>query len=605
MVTAKLAIAPGRCWVVPQSWRVVSAVWRHFRVLSRAFAAVLVAACAAGATARTDDDVLRSDAVVRALGDALVSWSARPEARDGLDVRYRMTSEHATVVGLLGGIRGVGSERLELRLGAVEVLTGTGAPGKFDSSIAELSTSGSLVGVRADRAWTWSVDGKDVGKAAADPASACAPSWSVPAPVPDPTRMPAVRSGGFEVELEVTETGSKPLAWHRWAAESFRLARRACAPDAPAADRDAAKARVLPVLPLPPAGGMALVAWVERADANQSLLRASGRIPEADAAVASLRGVLERAKLPTLTVLLAERVPPSSEGFRSLSSAACWPADAAEIMAAGPEAHRRQERFWSALSDVVRDSADCSAKLRDNTLAYCSLIIPQLPNNAEFTAAMRKRVEESIASACAREYPEFQALQIALDVWVDAWNRPGALPAEAVRARDAWNAGLVDALQSTCLERLRITHEKVRTQCDAALAAMFPPLIDAQAKSIRDGIAAVHADTSRYLAAFPPDPANEEWSQQLLAKIRNRILEEPLNDDHLIKELKEYAVPAEGDGCVRAYVQATARYLVQMGIGDGMEITFDVRWSTEYKGEYPEPFPFHGGGYSVGEAHFH
>jgi hypothetical protein len=199
MVTAKLAIAPGRCWVVPQNWRVVSAVWLHFRVLSRAFAAVLVAACAAGATARTDDDVLRSDAVVRALGDALVSWSAGPEAKDGLDLRYRMTSEHATVAGLLGGIRGVGSERLELRLGAVEVLTGTGAPGKFDSSIAELSTSGSLVGVRADGAWTWSVEGKDVGKAAADPASVCAPSWSVPAPVPDPTRMPAVRSGGFEV----------------------------------------------------------------------------------------------------------------------------------------------------------------------------------------------------------------------------------------------------------------------------------------------------------------------------------------------------------------------------------------------------------------------
>jgi hypothetical protein len=232
---------------------------------------------------------------------------------------------------------------------------------------------------------------------------------------------------------------------------------RADAPAAEATPTDAAKvsagaqSKELPLLP--PQHPLGFVAWAMAVDGQQALKRASGDIKGADADVANLRRVLQKAGATRTAELIAERVPVHSEGFRSWSYSPQFPIDAWDLAASVSKGIDARRRLVERLRELALKHAVLGGFPQEG-LDEIEMRFAMLESNLPIGWTMRASDEAAIADhlearlngSLRQGIDRVQARTVAWEVYAAAWNLSDALPREVTEARAAQQARFEAAL---------------------------------------------------------------------------------------------------------------------------------------------------------------
>ena len=201
-----------------------------------------------------------------------------------------------------------------------------------------------------------------------------------------------------------------------------------------------------------------LVTWIELADAVQADLRLRGEVKAADAVVADVRAYLKSIRAPGLESLLAERVPPASEGFLSLVLHESWPHDAWQLVEPSLRLSAnldRTRREFAALAERIGRESGLAQEGIEELKARLAAVAENMPPGFEWT----KRFEDACAEHMQRAFqsgatfggvpraPAFDpsdpvvaamyARTVAFEVFGYAWSQPGAMPPSQQAERQA------------------------------------------------------------------------------------------------------------------------------------------------------------------------
>lgn len=585
---------------------------------------------------------LPPDALSVSIGEAARGALVVGAAKVGTPFRLRMRAADITVHASLIVRKWTPEERIDVEFGPVTIYASTDASVTVPFDSETLLRACVLEGIRVEGVWLWTrinqsgesasvVKGvvKGVVEPAAElggkPLAGCPTRWHVPARPASASELTDLGLvGRFEVSVSTAVPTPIDISRHRSAIESWGLAQRLLAateranldtPDVTSAQDPApvaqqseesldnlkliAVARLHESLPLPPDGGLSLLMWVECADARQCLLRALGRIKDADAATVALHGVLTASGIPQLAALVQERVPPSAIGFHSLCWTPCWATEAAEIGAAFPAVVAQREQFRSGLFAAIERAEKCDDLLHDRAQLYCAALIGQLPAGARFGPKLGDHVVAFLAQACEQAEPSDAAPQLALEIFAFAWNQPGALPSDAQDVRDAFNRAFMDRLERAVVESMNQQADRIAAECGNAAGSSFRSYIDRGAA--RAALSAWVNDPYNYLTAFPTDPNSEADAWTLLAKVEALIVKERFAfEDSLFRSYFDANMGLiDMDFVSRTAAESFQDLLMQFAAGDGIDPLFQLRGVSDESKHYPEPFTINGGGYSL------
>jgi hypothetical protein len=289
---------------------------------------------------------------------------------------------------------------------------------------------------------------------------------------------------------------------------------RASAPpaeEAPTPGDDPKAAAGKDELPLfPPQHPLGFVAWAMAVDGQQALKRASGDIKGADADVANLRRVLQKAGATRTAELIAERVPVHSEGFRSWSYSPQFPIDAWDLAASVSKGIDARRRLVERLRELALKHAVLGGFPQEG-LDEIEMRFAMLESNLPIGWTMRASDEAAIADhlearlngSLRQGIDRVQARTVAWEVYAAAWNLSDALPREVTEARAAQQA-----------------------RFEAALGESLALLRDAES---REAVLAAIRDTLRSpfqaAALCPSGVMTEREVSQYLGEIKSRIRE--------------------------------------------------------------------------------
>ncbi len=352
-------------------------------------------------------------------------------------------------------------------------------------------------------------------------------------------------------------------------------------------------------LPSVPPYGNPLVAWIELSDARQCLLRALGRVKEADAIMSSLTQQLARGGWHDLSARLTERVPVATEGFASCTFHPCWLIDTGEISAGGVKIWREHMRFVADLKAEVRRTDPCDPALVDAIGTELKLLVGTLPLGVRVDDEMRGMLMERVDGACSKSqnspmHPQIlrsTGMTIALAAWTTAWTAEGAQSASDIDARIAWRA--------------RMLEEALKLLEPALLAMEFP---DSERQPIIDRVAELLASTlnrrDEYLGAFPPGPQAVTEFRRYFFPLVERY--NPSLVQGLLEVLDPPApLPNETAEETFAALQIWQRQRTQRRndianviFSDVAEALFMACCESRPEKDYPEPFTMQWGGFT-------
>lgn len=216
-----------------------------------------------------------------------------------------------------------------------------------------------------------------------------------------------------------------------------------------------------------------LVTWFELADAAQASLRLRGELKAADAVVTDMRAYLKSIRAPGLDSLLAERVPPASDGFASLVLHESWPHDAWQLVEPALRLSAsldRTRREFLALAERIGRESGLAQEGIDELKARLATVAENMPPGFQWT----KRFEDDCANHMRRAFqsgaefggapraPAFvpndpvvaamYARTVAFEVFGYAWSQPGAMPPSLQAERQTLLAQITAPIRSAIVD---------------------------------------------------------------------------------------------------------------------------------------------------------
>lgn len=216
-----------------------------------------------------------------------------------------------------------------------------------------------------------------------------------------------------------------------------------------------------------------IAGWLEVVDAQQASRRVAGDIEVADRLRADLRAYLQALRVPSLVVLLDERIPIGSRALTTLTMHSTWESDAWPLLQASIDALKNRE---DARARFAQLALRVGTKVGFSKEAILWLqnrldrVAKNLPSNFQWDAAFEEAVSQHLEDAFqvgamfdgAYRAPGFDvndllicriyAQTAAFEVFGYAWSREGALSPSQQAARAQQFESLISPIRQAAEE---------------------------------------------------------------------------------------------------------------------------------------------------------